>query len=273
MEVLTDAADPSAFLLFTRWTDQESFQNWHASEAHHPPDGLLIHGVELDTSFTSVTIGNSIELHGAPQGRHDATFQAHTRQLSDRISAMTCEAERASRELREARETVERLARTDDLTGLANRRTLHLALKRELARAERLGGRLSVILAGLDHLKSINAQHGHSTGDCVLASAAGIFGKQLRPYDLAARYGDEKFVLLLPGASVEHAIAIAERIRREIARLTVPGCPREITVSVGVAGWITGDSPENFIARADAALHLARSNGRNRIEAAVALRA
>jgi diguanylate cyclase (GGDEF)-like protein len=125
------------------------------------------------------------------------------------------------------------------LTGLANGRTLHEARRRELARAERHGGRLSVILANLDHFKSINDQHGHMTGDRVLATAAAIFGSQLCPYDLAARYGREEFVLLLPGASLNHAVAIADRIRKQIASLTVPGCPREITVSLGVAAWNT----------------------------------
>jgi diguanylate cyclase (GGDEF)-like protein len=74
---------------------------------------------------------------------------------------------------------------------------------------------------------------------------------------------------VLPGTTTDGAIAIAERIRKEIADLTVPGCPRQITISLGVAGWKSGEAPEAFVARADAALYSAKSTGRNRVEVAL----
>jgi diguanylate cyclase (GGDEF)-like protein len=106
----------------------------------------------------------------------------------------------------------------------------------------------------------------------VLARAAAVFGNQLRPYDLAARYGGEEFILLLPGISTDDAIAIAERIRKGVAEIKVPGCPQQITVSLGVASWMTGEAPETIVARADAALYSAKRTGRNRVEAATGLR-
>jgi diguanylate cyclase (GGDEF)-like protein len=95
-----------------------------------------------------------------------------------------------------------------------------------------------------------------------------VFKSQSRPYDLAARYGGEEFLLVLPGTSTNSAIATAQRIRKEIADLTVP-CPRQITISLGVASWMAGETPEAFVARADAALYNAKSTGRNRVEVAL----
>jgi diguanylate cyclase (GGDEF)-like protein len=132
---------------------------------------------------------------------------------------------------------------------------------------------LSVIIADLDHFKSINDQYGHPTGDQVLARSATVFGGHLRPYDLAARYGGEEFLLLLPGTSNEDAIIIAERIREEVAKLEVPGCPRQITASLGIASWIKGESPDELVARADAALYNAKHSGRNRVEKASCVQA
>jgi diguanylate cyclase (GGDEF)-like protein len=88
----------------------------------------------------------------------------------------------------------------------------------------------------------------------------------LRPYDTAARYGGDEFVLLLPGSSMAAAIDIAERIRKYVSTLNVPECPGQITISLGVAQWTTGDAALGLIARADAALHNAKTNGGNRVE-------
>jgi len=181
---------------------------------------------------------------------------------------MMRDAAQKNRELRNANETIQRLASTDALTGLANRRSLYEALEREVARAARMGEHSSVIMADLDHFKSINDDYGHTIGDLVLASAASVFSRQSRPYDLAARYGGEEFFLLVPGTSTENAIGIAQRIRTEIAEIKVPGCPRQITVSLGVATWMPSEASEHLISRADQALYRAKNDGRNRVEAA-----
>lgn len=202
------------------------------------------------------------------ESRFDLRMQSELQELANNLSIMMREGAQKNRELRVTNETVERLARTDALTGLANRRTLFEGLQREIARAERSAECLSVIIADLDHFKSINDQYGHVTGDLVLARTAAVFGSQLRPYDLAARYGGEEFVLLLPGISTEAASTVAERIRKDVAEIKIPECPRQITVSFGVASWMAGETPEGVVARADAALYNAKRTGRNRVEAA-----
>jgi diguanylate cyclase (GGDEF)-like protein len=207
-------------------------------------------------------------LLGTEEHRHDSDFRTEVLQQTGDLSVMMREAAQKNRELKNANETIERLARTDALTGLNNRRTLEEALQREIARAGRMGESLSVIIADLDHFKSVNDDYGHATGDHVLAGAASVFASQTRPYDVAARYGGEEFVLLVPGASTENAVGIAERIRKEMAEIKVPGCARQITVSLGVATWMANETPEQFVARADAALYKAKNNGRNRVEAA-----
>jgi diguanylate cyclase (GGDEF)-like protein len=141
-------------------------------------------------------------------------------------------------------------------------------MQREIARAGRRGEGLSLVMADLDHFKSINDQYGHITGDHVLASVAAVFQSHLRTYDLAARYGGEEFVLLLPATSAEGAMVVAERMRKALADITVPDCPRQITMSLGVATWMPGETPEQFVARADAALYKAKNAGRNRVEVA-----
>jgi diguanylate cyclase (GGDEF)-like protein len=214
----------------------------------------------------------AILLLGTQERAHDPQFQTEVLKLTNDLSLMMREATRKNRELEQANETIRRLARTDALTGLANRRTLDETLGREVARAERLREDLSLIIADLDHFKSINDQYGHMAGDQVLVRASAIFENQSRPYDLAARYGGEEFVLVLPGTSTEGAIAVAERIRTAIEDLKVPGCPGRITISLGVASWMAGEAPAEFVARADAALYNAKRAGRNRVLGASGVR-
>lgn len=227
--------------------------------------------VPITLEVALVACSGAILLLGTQEHRHDADFQNENLKLTNDLSVMIREADRKNRELKEANETVARLASTDALTGLANRRTLREALQREIARAQRLGEHVSVVICDLDHFKSINDRYGHITGDHVLVSAATVFKNQLRPYDLAARYGGEEFVLLLPATSTDGAIVVAERMRSKIAEIKLPDCPQQITVSIGVATWIAGEAPEQLVARADAALYIAKSAGRNRVETASAV--
>ena len=253
VDILTDATDPLAFLLLTRWTDKHSFQAWKKSM---PPESKV------------QTLSDTILLQETQQRGPEWQVQNEILKLTNDLTGMIRAGERTNRELQDANEKVEKLARTDPLTGLANRRTLHEAMQREMARAERRGESLSVLIADLDHFKAINDQYGHIVGDHVLVRAAAVFGGQSRPYDLAVRYGGEEFVLLLPETSTDGAIAVAERMRKKVAEIRVPECPAEVTVSLGVATWVKGEEPEHFLARADAALYAAKSAGRNRIEAA-----
>jgi chemotaxis family two-component system sensor kinase Cph1 len=219
-----------------------------------------------------IQCSGAVLLLGTADHRHDSGLQAEMVKQGNDLAVLMREVSRKNRELAETNEIIDRLARTDALTGLANRRTLFEALRREIVRTERLGEGFSLIIIDLDQFKSINDEYGHLIGDQVLVSAAAVFASQLRPYDLAARYGGEEFVLLLPGTSQDQAAVVAERVRNAISKLEVGEYPRGITVSLGAACWMTGETAEETIARADKALYRAKQSGRNRVEVAASVR-
>ena len=165
-------------------------------------------------------------------------------------------------------EQANRLATTDPLTGLMNRRAFSNTLTAEAARAERCGASLSVLLLDIDHFKSINDRYGHPTGDAVIAQLGESIAAVVRPYDSIARWGGEEFVVLLPNADSDNAAIVAERIRQQIERLSVTAVSGEIvrfTASVGVATRVRHESHEALIERADQAMYLAKTSGRNRV--------
>jgi diguanylate cyclase (GGDEF)-like protein len=217
--------------------------------------------ITLETGV--IRLDGAVLLLGMEENRHDAQFRSEILKLTNDLLVTMRDSARKNRELRQANETIDRLGRTDALTGLANRRALTEGLAREIARAERRGGQLSVIVLDLDGFKAINDEYGHFMGDRVLESVGAVVGSQLRLYDVAARSGGDEFVLLLSGTTMEEALAIAERIRHEIARIKVPGLPNPISMSLGVARWISDEGPERLISRADKALYEARNAGRN----------
>jgi diguanylate cyclase len=161
-----------------------------------------------------------------------------------------------------------RSARTDDLTGLLNRRALLETLAREIVRARRLDGKLSVAFADLDLFKLVNDRHGHQVGDTVLREAGAALGLGLRAYDAVARYGGDEFVLVLPQAGVWEGHAVAERLRESIAHRLFAGSV-SLTVSVGVAGLAKDMDADGLLSAADAALYRAKRAGRNRCEMAL----
>jgi diguanylate cyclase (GGDEF)-like protein len=175
-------------------------------------------------------------------------------------------------ELKRARDTLTRLATTDGLTGIANRRHFDECLAREHARLSRIEVALSLVLCDIDHFKPYNDSYGHIQGDdCLRSVAQAIEGAMSRPADLAARYGGEEFVCLLPETDAEGARAVGERIRAAVAALQIPhsesAVADHITISVGVATvrCRPGRSILAVVARADEQLYLAKSNGRDRV--------
>jgi diguanylate cyclase (GGDEF)-like protein len=148
-------------------------------------------------------------------------------------------------------------ARTDDLTGLLNRRAWDEELGRELARADRRGALLSVAILDLDRFKQYNDNHGHQAGDRFLKQIAGSWSQNLRTGDILARYGGEEFALALPGTSLEHAREMLVRLREAL--------PEDQTCSAGVCLWDGQESAESLTARADTALYAAKAAGRGRV--------
>ena len=166
---------------------------------------------------------------------------------------------------------VERQALVDGLTGLANRRQCEETLEDELARVERFGGSLAVVVADLDWFKDINDRHGHPAGDAVLREFAVLLEETVRDVDLAGRWGGEEFVLVLPGTDVAGGAQLAERIRGALAGrtvLAVDGSPIPVTASFGVAAIPPAKTASELFAAADAAMYQAKRAGKNRVEAA-----
>ncbi len=164
-----------------------------------------------------------------------------------------------------------RLASTDDLTGLLNRRRFMEVAAAESVRVERDGAPLSALMIDIDHFKYVNDAHGHRAGDFVLRVFGQILAEGLRTYDVACRFGGEEFAVLLPGADLDGAIANAERLRArvEATRIEFEGASLGVCVSIGVAESAPAfDDVEKLLARADAALYQAKSNGRNCVVAA-----
>jgi diguanylate cyclase (GGDEF)-like protein/PAS domain S-box-containing protein len=170
------------------------------------------------------------------------------------------ERKRLESEREELLARVEAMARTDELTGLANRRALDEELRRELSRAKRSGDRLTVAMLDIDRFKAYNDRHGHPAGDELLREAAGAWRLALRETDFIARYGGEEFVVLLPACPPDDAPAILQRLRATT--------PAGQTVSGGVAVWNGSESAESLLARADRALYAAKRAGRDRLLAA-----
>jgi diguanylate cyclase (GGDEF)-like protein/PAS domain S-box-containing protein len=151
---------------------------------------------------------------------------------------------------------VEAMARTDALTGVANRRAWDEELRREIERARRNGSRFSIAMLDIDRFKHFNDQHGHPAGDELLKQAAHAWRMSTRVTDCVARYGGDEFALLLPSCPPVDGSVVIERIRA--------ATPMEQTVSAGIAEWDGEESAEALIQRADAALYQAKRAGRDR---------
>ena len=181
------------------------------------------------------------------------------------------------RQVRERTAEIERMhkralkaARTDVLTGLPNRRAFYNDAGREMDRAGRYGRPVSVIMLDIDHFKRINDTYGHVAGDEVLRHLAGILGQEKRSHDLVGRLGGEEFALLLPEASQEEAVSLAQRIRKTITAqpAVYNGEAINFSASFGVARQKMADSLEIILDRADDALYTAKEAGRDRVEVA-----
>ena len=165
---------------------------------------------------------------------------------------------------------VERQALVDGLTGLANRRQADETLAIELARVERIGGPVGLILADVDDFKAVNDRHGHPTGDMVLRDLAATLRETVREIDTAARWGGEEFAVILPGTDLEGAAQVAERLRVALAEreiLSVVGEPLHVTASFGAAASSSPTTVAQLVGAADEALYRAKRAGKDRVYA------
>lgn len=168
---------------------------------------------------------------------------------------------------RDTQERLEKLARSDGLTGLANRRALFEELQGRIADARRNGRPLSLLLLDVDRFKSINDAVGHSGGDAALRAVADRLVAELREVDLCARFGGEEFVVLLPETTIEEAEQVAHRLRRSLAELRPLGdSAPPLTASFGLTTWQADrEDASGLVARADALMYRAKREGGDRL--------
>lgn len=190
---------------------------------------------------------------------------------TSRSSALEANFLRTTKDLDQIKDSLklaEEHSNTDPLTGLANRRSLEAFLRTAQITAMEAGTPLSVLMIDIDHFKKFNDSYGHQVGDQVLRLVARVLQESVRECDLAARYGGEELIAVLPGAALDTGVEVAERIRSRIseARLTRRATGEElssITISVGVAQFRMAESAEGMIERCDRALYQAKRSGRN----------
>ena len=169
------------------------------------------------------------------------------------------------KKLAEARNRIENIAITDDLTGIFNRRHILSRFAEEFEKVKRLKTNLSCILADIDQFKSVNDTHGHLAGDEVLKEISHRIRNTIRAYDILGRYGGEEFLILLPDTGLEDAKNLADRIRVHVK--DNPIISSKITISLGVTAMQAQDQTvDDIIKRADERLYRAKKSGRDRVE-------
>jgi diguanylate cyclase (GGDEF)-like protein len=191
---------------------------------------------------------------------------SYSQELAERLAAFAVQAGLALENARLYAEQ-QKLATTDGLTGLANRRYFDIELARELQRAERHKRATALIMIDIDDFKKYNDRHGHPAGDDLLRALAVLLGQYVRTLDTAARYGGEEFVLILPETQAEAASVAAERLRELVEQLPLSPARTDtrVTISLGVAvAPMHGSTPAELVQAADQALYAAKRAGKNR---------
>ena len=179
------------------------------------------------------------------------------------LDILRLELEAKQNELLEMNEKLKILSETDGLTGLRNRRSLQESLTAFFNAHEDTHEAFSFLLIDIDHFKEINDTFGHMTGDWVLREFGRMLERQTRKEDMVARYGGEEFSLLLPNTDKTEALRIAESIRQLIETADWGKCT--VTISIGIATIVSGDTESSLQSKADSALYVSKDQGRNRV--------
>lgn len=231
---------------------------------------LMLNAIKGDADLFRTSV---VLMCGAPD--LDVIVQAQARGAEDVLRLPADDAEIVARvraaqragalrdQLLEREQGLEELAYNDELTRLYNRRFLSRQLSALVRSATRHRRTLSCVLVDIDRFKSINDGHGHARGDAVLARVAARLQHVLREEDYAGRWGGEEFLILLPDVEETGAQATAERLRASVGDRPVAGL--RVTVSAGCATWAHGESADDLLRRADAALYAAKRGGRDQV--------
>lgn len=225
----------------------------------------FLHALVLSRLHKASTMVGLITNQGDLSFRIPITKQDELGRLANAVNMMLDELERSRNKLLEMHAASEFDALHDVLTGLKNRRAIRMVMELEMGRAVRENLPVGVLLADIDHFKSINDAYGHGFGDAILSSVAKALESGLRPYDAAGRYGGEEFLLLVPGVNHVRAMAVADRLRRAVEE-SVKVEDKPVTVSIGVAVTMGDETIDAVIEAADNSLYAAKAAGRNCVE-------
>jgi diguanylate cyclase (GGDEF)-like protein len=166
-------------------------------------------------------------------------------------------------------ERIRKLSYLDGLTGIFNRRYFELRIMEEIERARRSQAGMAVVIADIDQFKRLNDEFGHLLGDEVLRQVSSLFHQHLRKIDVVCRYGGEEFAILLTSTNADHAMGVAEKLRKLVEGWQFPGVPRMVTISAGVAAFPDhGSARDELVHAADLGLYVAKQAGRNRVSLA-----
>jgi len=235
-----------------------------ARKGHYDSEGWQLRK-DGSRFWASVVIEPVFQKSGQIIGFAEVTRDTTERRLAEQAlrtakDELERRVEERTRELQALNAELERLADTDSLTGIPNRRSLMNIAAHEMRRSKRYHKPFAVLFVDLDDFKTINDTFGHAAGDEALRMVVAQMGRQLRGGDVMARIGGDEFVLLLLETTIDGAKQMAERLCREVASTTIEadGKPFSTIVSVGVAQWHAGETFDQLLARADGALYAAK---------------
>jgi diguanylate cyclase (GGDEF)-like protein len=258
-------------------------------EGTRPRDAMTVKILRADEANVTVEVNSGLVMEGdrvvGMSGiLHDVTARERAereiRRLNDelerRVSTRTAQLEASNKQnvalahqtaaLAEHDAAITRIAATDALTGLANRRRFHEALEESVSFARRHHYDLAVVSLDLDGLKAVNDSAGHDAGDAVLVRFAALLAALCRVEDLPARLGGDEFSVLLPGIELDGAMGLAERVLAAVRSCT-DLAERGVTTSAGVAALRPDELPDSLLRRADEALYAAKRGGGDAVAA------
>lgn len=231
----------------------------------------------LNIIYAILMMGRALEWYFYPESRHLLVASSMSMlyfssilllEVANALLFLMLNSQRLAKSLMIVQQELEKLASSDTLTGLFNRRKLAELCDQEIIEARTLNRPLAMLLIDLDHLKQMNDTFGHSAGDALINTVVKIIRDQLRPTDIAGRLGGDEFLLILPNTTQEHAKSIAEHIRQNVQNQIFHWEDKvlSMSLSIGVASLIDADTNWNdWLQRADHNLYLAKNSGRNQI--------
>jgi diguanylate cyclase len=241
--------------------------------------GFLKANAEANANFSAVLDKANDELQESLKAEQVRTIISYLMiengKMRNRTAELQTSLETSRRQIEKLKTNLadaEEQGLSDPLTGLRNRRSFDIILASQVAAARNSGQPVSLIIADIDHFKSINDRYGHPTGDEVLKWFAKVLANNVKGRDTVARYGGEEFAIIMPQTTLDNAATIAGQIKTQLGAQywQKPGAPNtmlRVTSSFGVAELTSGEGTSGLIARADAKLYEAKAQGRNRVAA------